>query len=241
MYNYEGVKKYWQEKAEKNDSPCHYNNKWQDRYAFEVRTRIFKKTDFKGFKKIVDIGCGVGDYTSYFARTADPDAKIIGFDFPFNIEIAKKKHGNEEKILFLEGLVPSPAVEGAVRDADAVLMTTVYVHIPTEFRESLLSYFQKMKKGARIFILEYFPEEVPEFQKGLGYKEVETPGQIIERFSRHNLKLQEIRPVNFIDSFLFHYLGPNFFTYLLTKAGEWFIRLSGSKKSKYKLLIFTNA
>ncbi len=240
MYNYEGVKKYWQEKAEKSDSPCHYNNKWQDKYAFEIRTSAFKRNDFKGLKTIVDIGCGVGDYTSALSRIIDDGAKIYGFDFPFNIEIARRKHGSKSKVEFLEGPVPSPAAEEAVKNADAVVMTTVYVHMPKESREALLNYFQRMKKGAQIFLLEYFPEEVPEFQKGLGYKEVETSKELVERFGNHNLKLQEVRPVNFIDSFLFHHLGANFVSYFLTKAGEWFTFLSGSKKSKYKLLIFSN-
>lgn len=240
MWGYEGVEKYWQEQAEKSDSPCHYNNKWQDKYAFEVRTGAFKKSDFKGFKKIVDIGCGVGDYTLAITRFIDPDAKIYGFDFPFNIEIAKQKHSNEKGVEFFEGPVPSRAVEEGLKNADAAVMTTVYVHLPQDSREALLKYFQKMKKGAKIFLLEYFPEKVPEFQKGLGYKEVETPKQTIEMFSRHNLKLQEVRHVNFIDSFLFHHLGVSSFSYFLTKVGEWFIRLSGYKKSKYKLLIFQN-
>lgn len=240
MYDYEGVKKYWQEKAEKNDSPCHYNNKWQDKYAFEVRTGAFKKTDFKGLRKIVDIGCGVGDYTSALAKLINPNAKIYGFDFLFNIEIAKRKHGNESKVEFSEGSVPSSAIEEAIKNADAVVMTTVYVHMPFESRGELLKYFQKMKIGAKIFLLEYFPEKVPEFQKGLGYKEVEKPKQTIDEFSRHNLKLEEIRHVNFIDSFIFHHLGANFFSYFLTKIGEWFIKLSGSKRSKYKLIVFLN-
>jgi len=241
MYDYEGVKNYWAQKAQKSENPCHYNNKWQDKYAFEVRISAFKKSDFKGFKKIVDIGCGIGDYTSYFAKLADPDAKIIGFDFPFNIEIAKRKHGDESKIDFLEGSVPSPAIKETVKNADAVVMTTVYVHMPQESRAALLNYFQKMKKGARIFLLEYFPEEVPEFQKGLGYKEVETPKQTIGLFGRHNLKIEEIRHVNFVDSLVFHHLGGNFFSYFLTKIGECFIKLVRSKRSKYKLFIFSNA
>lgn len=241
MYDYERVKKYWQEKAEKSENPCHYNNKWQDKYAFEVRTGTFKKSDFIGLKKIIDIGCGVGDYTSNLASLAEDGAKIYGFDFPFNIKIARKKHSQDTKIEFHEGGVPSSEIADALKDADAVIMTTVYVHMPQESRDALLEYFKKIKKGAKIFMLEYFPEEVPKFQKGLGYKEVETPEQTIEQFSRHNLKLKEIRHVNFIDSFIFHHLGANFFSYLLTKTGEWFIRLSGLKKSKYKLLIFSNA
>lgn len=241
MWGYDEVKNYWGQRAQKSENPCHYNNKWQDKYAFEVRTGAFKKSDFKGLENIVDIGCGVGDYTSYFAKLADPDAKIIGFDFPFNIEIAKRKHGSEEKVEFREEPVPSSAIEETIRIVDAVIMTTVYVHLPQESRDVLLKYFQKMKKGAKIFLLEYFPEEVPRFQKGLGYKEVETSRQAIERFRGHNLKLKEIRHVNFIDSFIFYHLGANFFSYFLTKLGEWFIKLSGYKKSKYKLLVFTNA
>lgn len=235
MYDYEGIKRYWRE------NPCHYDNKWQNRYAFEIRTRAFRRSDFRGLKRIVDIGCGKGDYTFALAKLIDEDARIQGFDFSFNIEAARRRYGNEQNMEFHEGGVPDDCLAETLRNADAAVMTTVYVHMTPEAREKLLEYFQTMKKGAKMFLLEYAPEVVPGFQKDLGHKEVETFQEMKEKFEKRDLILKEVRHVNFIDSFLFHHLGPNFFTYLLTKAGEWFIRLSGSKKSKYKLLIFTNA
>ena len=90
MLNSEGVKKYWQDQTQKGDNPCHYHNKWQDRYAFAIRTGTFAKTDFEGVKEVVDVGCGIGEYTTEIAKRTE--AHFDAFDFPFNIEIAEKKY-----------------------------------------------------------------------------------------------------------------------------------------------------
>src|SRR3989344_3058002 len=117
MLDQSGVQQYWGSQAKKGGmEPCHYLNKWQDRYAFEIRTSVFKRGDFQGLKKIVDIGCCVGDYTVQLSRLVDSDARIVGFDFPFNIEIARKKHSQHKNITFQEGSVPDERIAREVAD-----------------------------------------------------------------------------------------------------------------------------
>lgn len=239
MLKEQETQKYWGEQVKKGGmEPCHYLNKWQDRYAFEVRTSIFKKSDFVGLKKIVDIGCGVGDYTAKISELIDGEAHIVGFDFPFNIEIARKKHGNLKNVIFKEGSVPNKNIELDIESADAVIMTTVYTHLTPPAREILMGYFKKMRPRAKMFILEYFPEVVPEFQKNQAHKQVENSKEVQARFARHGIRVLELKPVNYIDSFLFYHWGKNWFVYIITKWLDIFIRIFKYHRSKYKLLIF---
>ncbi len=238
MLDEQGAQNYWGQQIQKGGiEPCHYLNKWQDKYAFEIRTSVFNRCDFEGLKKIVDIGCGVGDYTTKLSELIDSDAHIVGYDFLFNIEIARKKHSHFKNITFKEGSVPNSDLERDIESADAVVMTTVYTHLTPVSREVLMGYFKKMRAGAKMFILEYFPEVVPEFQKNQGHKVVESSKEAQTRFKNHGLKILEVRPVNYIDSFLFFRWGKNWFVYFVTKWADKLIRLFKHKHSKYKLII----
>ena len=240
MLDEQGAQNYWGKQVEKGGmEPCHYLNKWQDKYAFEIRTSVFRRSDFRGLKKIVDIGCGVGDYTAKMFKLIDSDAHIVGFYFSFNIEIARKKHRDLKNIVFKEGSVPDENIESDIKSADAVIMTTVYTHLTPDSREILLGYFEKMKSGAKMFILEYFPEVVPEFQKNQAHKIVESSKEVQVRFINHGLQVLEVRPVNYIDSFLFFHWGKNWFVYFITKWLDNFVRVFKYYRSKYKLIIFT--
>jgi ubiquinone/menaquinone biosynthesis C-methylase UbiE len=235
MWTHDKIKNYWKERADKGDNPCHYFNKWQDKYAEKMRLGAFKKKDLAGAKKVVDIGCGVGDYTVKLTDMTDAD--VVGFDFDFNIEIARKKYKNP-KIVFKAGSVPNEQIEADIKVADIVILTTVYNHLTDDARNDLVGYFKIMKPGSTILMLEYFPDTVPEFQKGLGYKQIETWKQAIERFKKQGIELKEVRHVNYIDSFFFHHLGANMFSYYVTILGEMIGKVLKLKNSKYKLLVF---
>lgn len=237
MWPEEKIKAYWQARALTGDNPCHYFNKWQDRYAAKMRMAALRQDDFRGARKIVDIGCGVGDYTDKISRLTE--AQVIGFDFPFNIAIAQKKYGSNPRLTFRAGSIPDENIARAVKEADRVIITTVYNHLTDSARAALADYLASMKPDAKVFMLEYFPEKVPEFQRGLGYKNIETWKDASERFGRCGLRLIEIRHVNYIDSWFFHHLGGNRFSYVLTLALERLCRICAIKNSKYKLLIFS--
>jgi 2-polyprenyl-3-methyl-5-hydroxy-6-metoxy-1,4-benzoquinol methylase len=145
MLDSEGVKAYWEEQTRKGDNPCHYHNVWQDRYAFEMRSGALRTIDFTGAREIVDVGCGIGEYSSLLASLTS--AHIHGFDFPFNVEIAKKRFGDISNVTFLEGSVPDEVIREKIANADMVVTTTVFVHFSPEARDAFFSYIQENGKG----------------------------------------------------------------------------------------------
>jgi len=236
MLNLEGTKAYWAEQTKNGHNPCHYHNKWQDAYAFRVRTRAFHSHDFKDVQNIVDVGCGVGDYTNEISKFTN--AHIMGFDFPFNIKLARKKYGDNHQITFISKSLPDKEVMDAIRHSDIIITTTVYVHLSREAKKIFFDSLALMNTGSKVILLEYAPDEVPDFQKVLSYKEIETPQEIRQKFEQISFQLEESRPVNFVDSFFFHHLGANIFTYYLTIFIEAILHIVKYNKSKYKLFIF---
>lgn len=237
MRDLKGVYNYWQEQTQKGDNPCHYHNQWQDAYAFRVRTGAFKKQDFAGLTSVVDIGCGIGEYMAFLSHQA-PQTRFIGFDFPFNIEIAKARYANQSQLEFHAESLPHPTIAEAIRQADAVLTTTVYVHLAPEARRAFYEYIGQMHSGAKVFLLEYAPDTVPEFQKNLEHKIVETPLEIGVKMKQRGFDVADVRHVNYIDSFLFFHFGKNALSYYATLALEYILRLIRYSHSKYKLMIF---
>ncbi len=238
MLDTNGTEDYWLEQTKKGHNPCHYHNVWQDRYAYHIRTGAFSRRDFAGAREVVDVGCGVGEYLEAIHRLA-PNAHFTGFDFPFNIEIVQRIRGTLPQTSFVPKPLPRPEVVEAIKKADVVYTTTVYVHLSAEARLAFFEGIAGMKKGSKILLLEYIPESVPSFQKGLSYKEVETLPEIKAKFEAVGATLSELRHVNFIDSFLFFHLGKNWFVYTLTLFLDSLYRMVGATKSKYKMLVFT--
>lgn len=237
MYDLQGTKEYWAEQAKKGDNPCHYHNKWQDAYAFQVRTRAFHSADFEGIRRVVDIGCGVGDYMAALSRKA-AETSFLGFDFPFNIEVARRRYADRPRMQFEAHALPEREVIEAIRAADAVVTTTVYVHLAPEVRREFIKALGTMQAGSKVFLLEYSPDVIPRFQENLSHKKVESPEEIIRGVSGQGFDVVQVRPVNFLDSFLFFHIGKNFISYYLTLALEQMLRALHFPHSKYKLFIF---
>lgn len=236
MLDSEGVKAYWEDQTKKGGNPCHYHNKWQDRYAFEMRSNALHTIDLSNVHGIVDVGCGIGEYTAYLANRTS--AHIYGFDFPFNIEIAKKRFGHISNITFTEGPVPNEAIREKIAHADLVLTTTVFVHFSPEARDAFFSYIKGMPESGKVVLLEYMPDAVPDFQKKLEYKKVFSAGEMISIFKDRGFVCEHVYHVNFIDSFLFYHLGTSWLVYFITKWVDTFLCLCGYTKSKYKMLTF---
>jgi 2-polyprenyl-3-methyl-5-hydroxy-6-metoxy-1,4-benzoquinol methylase len=235
MENLEGTKEYWQKDLEKGGN--HYHNKWQDAYAFGVRTNSFRSEDFKRLKKVVDVGCGIGEYMQALSEKA-PETNFLGFDFPFNIEQARQRYAGNPRLEFRGRSLPDPEVEHEIGQADGVVITTVYVHLASEAREAFLRALGRMHPGSRVMFLEYAPDTVPEFQKNLPHKVVETPAEISAKLEQQGFKKIEIRAVNYLDSFLFFHLGKNALSYYLTLGIEKILSWIHYQSSKYKLFIF---
>lgn len=237
MLDSEGVKKYWEEQTTKGDNPCHYHNKWQDKYAFRMRTGALRTIDFTGVKEIVDVGCGIGEYTNEITKMTP--AHISGFDFEFNIAIAKEQYAHLSSVTFASGSVPDETIRSKIAVADLVITTTVFVHFSPEARDAFYAYVSEMRPGTRVVLLEYIPEVIPEFQKNLEYKKVQTVDEIKKSFEEKGFSLTQVQHINFVDSFLFHHLGTNAFVYFLTRVTDTFLGFIGYTRSKYKMLTFT--
>ncbi len=237
MYDLQGTKEYWSEQTKKGDNPCHYHNKWQDAYAFRVRTGAFHPADFEGIRRVVDIGCGIGDYMAALSRKAT-GTNFLGFDFPFNVEVARRKYAGHPHMQFEAQALPEHEVIEAIQAADAVVTTTVYVHLAPEARQEFIKALGSMRRGSKVFLLEYSPDAIPSFQANLSHKKVEPPEEIIRRVSEQGFSVLEVRPVNFLDSFLFFHVGKNAMSYYVTLGIEWCLRLLHFPRSKYKLFIF---
>jgi hypothetical protein len=232
-----GIQSYWKEQTERGTNPCHYHNRWQDAYAFRVRIRAFRKEDFLGARQVIDIGCGIGEYMEALSALAS-DATFIGFDFPFNVRIARERYADFPRLTFCDGAVPSEEIERAMREADIVYTTTVYVHLAPSSRRAFLEYAGGMHPGAKLMLLEYAPLRVPEFQKGLAHKEVEDETTLIRKICERGFALSEVRLVNYLDSFLFHHFGCNALTYYATLFVESVLRVARFPRAKYRLFIF---
>lgn len=236
MFNDAQAHEWWANQAEMDDNPCHYHDKWQDGYAFRVRTQAFQKSDFNDAGLVVDVGCGIGEYTEALSRLTN--AHFIGFDFPFNVELARKRSVGNSQLEFKDGALPNEAVREALKSADVAFTTTVYVHLAPDARKAFYDYIAAMKQGSRFLLLEYMPDRIPEFQKKVPTKQVETLPEIKAKFEFAGFALKEVRGVNFIDSLLFFHLGKNAFSYYLTLVLERFFFLAPFVPSKYKLLVF---
>ncbi len=230
---------FWKSRAEKHDSPCHYMNHWMDHYAWITRTKaLWKCRDLFSGKKVVDIGCGDGRYSNYLAKLVDK-GYVVGLDRPEMIEKAKK---NYQTVQFLPGTVTtrisnSNDWQWTMGKADIVTLLTVYDFLTIEERASLLlAANQMMKPGSMVMILDLFPTKVPEYQKGLGYKEVETREKKLHDWFNAGFDLEREIPVNYMDTKLFYKLGKTGFTYWLTRIADKV--LAFFRKPKYSLVVF---
>src|SRR5260370_29134529 len=100
--------------------------------------------------------------------------KFRGFESPLNSAISKKEYVDNPRLEFYGDALPSERLKGEVESADIALTTTVYVHLAREAREAFLRYVGGMKREARVILLEYAPDTIPPFQKGIPYKVVAT-------------------------------------------------------------------
>jgi SAM-dependent methyltransferase len=238
MWDPQQLRAFWEERAQRHENPCHYLNRWKDRYAADVRLAVLRPSDFAGARTIVDIGCGVGDYTAAVAALA-PHARCIGFDYPFHVEIARARHASD-RLEFREGIVPNADIAQTLASSDAAVMTTSYQCMEMDHRDELVACFSRMRPGAEVIVLDYITDVVPPYQKGLGYKEVEPFDQLVGRFQRFGLRLIEKRDVNFVDTIVFWYLGAHAVSYVLSHGADRVMAALGSQQSKYKLLRFRN-
>lgn len=231
----ESVERFWSSRETLDvDDPCHYMNRWMDKYIYESRTEALLKIKhiFQNARTITDIGCGTGTFTSFIAKLTD--GTVTGFDRKKFIQRARDRFGEQTNLFFTTGLVPSQLINISVQTSDVVTLFTVYNHLVIEDRSSLLEYFSRMRQGSQVVMITYWMDEIPDYQKNLSYKDIQTKQELIQSFRAAGLELKQTVLVNRADSKLFWKLGKNWFSYLLTKL----LDKSPVFKPTYSVVIF---
>lgn len=231
---------FFNDRAVKHYSPCHYLDPLMDFYAWQLRKKaLFENVDFTN-KKVLDIGCGDGQW---IPPILDKGAKcVVGIDqAPVVLSHAQSKlypaqYTDKCSLLCWPGEQLCPSFESLF---DTVLMITSWNFISPSVRSTVIENISKyLTSFGEIVVLEYLPRKVPSYQENLDYKWVWPFSQTVEYFSRFNFHLEHQVKINFLDTKLFHFFGSNVFTYCLTKFIDSFIFLIPSSFCAYRLLIF---
>jgi len=102
------------------------NSKMQAEKNIKIAERLFGEIDSSNVKRVLEVGCGVGIFTSYLARKYEWDVTGIDLD-PEQIKRAKSDHAENERLRFLEADATELAFERG--EFDMVLSFDVLHHI----------------------------------------------------------------------------------------------------------------
>ncbi len=140
------LKKYYDSKARHIDelTATYKNKNLYKNFFYKTRfSNVIKALQPKKGEKILDIGCGIGFYANYIAKTG---AKTYGIDMSSEyIKQAKKyakfkinfKVADANKLPFKNGFF------------DKVLMTEVLEHIP-DYKKALTQLCRVLRKGGKL-------------------------------------------------------------------------------------------
>ncbi len=235
MLNKEELDKFWEKRA-KHPAPCHYMNPEMDAYAWQTRTSALLELHdlFKG-KRVLDVGCGDGTYTNFLSVMVGDKGYVAGLDRHDMVEVHAKI--NHRVPQFLVGTTDHQDFNRIVALTDIVTLLTVYDFMTIDERFRMRESFKRFAKpGTRVVILDLFPTKVPNYQKNLDYKEVETRDKKIHDMFNAGFDLEEIIPVNYMDTKLFYKLGKTRFTYYLTRMLDKLLAIFS--EPKYSLVVF---
>ncbi len=223
----------------------HYQSELQNAYAHNIRRNaLFSKLNFRD-KRVVDIGCGDGSWILEYLRK--------GAEFVLGVEQGQKLMQNAADNLkqyysYDRGsdysLSACPGGHSYWRKYrgkrfDIVTLITVYNFMSDRDRNKMLLDVQAniLKIGGKIAILDYLPNEVPDYQKKLEYKDVQTEWDVVNKLKVLGYRNIEVTPISFVDSFLFHHFGVNAVTKKVTEFLDYNFMWLFSGHAKYKLVI----
>jgi hypothetical protein len=200
----------------------HYQNYWMDRYAWEIRTKLFFKYINVYKKTILDFGAGSGMWGKEIQKR--------GSDFIAGIE--------QSKDLAKNCLIPCQYGFQTLKNKyDLIIaITSLNFTLPKNRKKIIIKLREYLKQDGQLIILEYLPSKVPDFQKELEYKEVWTNKQWKKFMENNGFILEKEIPINWIDTTLFHYFGSNRLVYYITSLLDLLTPIM--IYSKYKLQIY---
>ena len=199
--------KFWDQKCKK-DGQTGWSNQIIYRYDQPLRLRVIKNlmNKIQGSvknKKILDIGCGVGDFSIMFAKMG---AHITGIDISKKaIEKAKKKV--HKRTFFINFLITSiEDMNFPMQSFDIITSFTVLQHISDKkLSLSVRKMVNSLKFGGYIYLLETAPISLNQNMINLEYQYFRTRNEWVELFEKTGAKLH------------FEIMYPNFGLYLIRK------------------------
>lgn len=182
---------FWDQRCKKFD-----HTGWNDeviyKYDQPLRLRVIKKriNNIQGSiknKKILDVGCGVGDFSIMFAKMG---ADITSIDISEEA-IKKAKKRSEEEHIPCNLLVTSiKDMEFSPQSFDIITSITVLQHIPDEeLSLSIQKMIDSLKIGGYIYILETAPTTTDQSMIDSEYQYFHTKKEWIELFENAGAKL----------------------------------------------------
>lgn len=200
--------KFWDQKCKK-DGHTGWSNQIIYRYDQPLRLQVIKNLVNKmqrsvKNKKILDIGCGVGDFSIMFAKMG---AQITGIDISKKaIEKAKKRSIKEH--FSCDFLVTSiEDMNFPMQSFDIITSITVLQHISDKkLSLSVRKMVNSLKFGGYRYLLETAPISLNQNMINLEYQYFRTRNEWIELFEKTGAKLH------------FEIMYPNFGLYLIRKC-----------------------
>jgi ubiquinone/menaquinone biosynthesis C-methylase UbiE len=110
---------------------------------WEICTSFFDKKINSKIKKIIDVGCGIGDFTIDLAKRYSSLNKIVGVDFlEETIEIARKNTKDFEKVIFEKKDILN--LDFDERSFDVSICVNVFHHIHPKDQEKAVKELSKI-------------------------------------------------------------------------------------------------
>jgi ubiquinone/menaquinone biosynthesis C-methylase UbiE len=155
----------------------------------ESQTEIFIEKIVFNTKKVIDIGCGVGEMSRWMQQMG---AIVTGIDKPEIIEQALKNNSDSGTV-FLAGTAEHLPFENHI--ADIITCFASFHHIPTDLMNTALLEFKRvLKNGGMIIFLEPVAEKGSWYEVTRFYEEEEfarwVAYEAIKNFSNMGFTLQ---------------------------------------------------
>ena len=156
MLNFEGIKKYWEDRAAMDSSA---QSTTQDYYLREIEFNVLSERISRYAPKCVaDIGCGDGRTTARLAKH-NPDVMFAGFDYSLSMVNNARNANVSSKLLNIE-FFQGDIRESLGGDLDLVYTTRCLINLPSWDLQKLAmsNIHQALKPGGYYLMIVNFVE-----------------------------------------------------------------------------------